>query len=65
MAAVTLVGAEEPRAGERVNVWLPKLLLQRVDREAQRRGQNRSTFLKEAANAALRPLPAQAAQLTD
>ena len=53
VAAVMLIGAEEPKSSERVNVWLPTLLLERVDRAASARGQNRSSFLAAAARLAL------------
>jgi len=50
-----LVGAEEPKAGERVNVWLPKSLLAQLDAAAALAGRSRSAFLREAARMVLEP----------
>lgn len=51
VAARLLVGAEEPKAGERVNVWLPKVLVARIDRHVAEvgAGGSRSGFLALAA----------------
>ncbi|NEX93712.1 hypothetical protein G3573_13110 [Caulobacter sp. 17J65-9] len=50
-----LVEAEEPKAGERVNVWLPKSLLSRIDRYVEEvgAGGSRSAFLAQAARQVL------------
>ncbi len=55
VAAVALVAAEEPKAGERVNVWLPKSLLAQLDAAAALAGKSRSGFLKVAARMAIEP----------
>lgn len=57
---LVLVEAAEPTISERVNVWLPKLLLQRIDQHLAEQGFNRSAFLANAARAALREGAAQA-----
>mgnify|MGYP002653383836 CR=1 FL=1 len=46
---IALIDAEAPDSSERVNVYLPKSLLQRVDRYSHVRGWNRSTFFNTAA----------------
>jgi predicted RNase H-like HicB family nuclease len=38
------IGATPPDPSERVNIYLPKSLLERVDREASERGMSRSSF---------------------
>ena len=48
-AAWALVTVEAPDAAERVNVYLPKSLLERVDRRAAAAGLNRSSFFANAA----------------
>jgi predicted RNase H-like HicB family nuclease len=55
VAAKILVGAAEPTISERVNVWLPKILLERIDRRvaALGGGASRSGFLAQAARASL------------
>lgn len=47
--AWALVTAEAPDAAERVNVYLPKSLLERVDRWASKAGLSRSSFFANAA----------------
>jgi predicted RNase H-like HicB family nuclease len=42
--AFVAVGASPPDPSERVNVYLPKSLIERVDREAAERGMSRSSF---------------------
>lgn len=55
-----LVGAEEPKAGERVNVWMQKTLLSRIDRYVADfgKGGSRSAFLSLAARQYLSREPA-------
>lgn len=50
-----LVSAEAPDSAERVNVYLPKSLLERVDRFAADAGLNRSTFFAQAARSYMAP----------
>jgi predicted RNase H-like HicB family nuclease len=47
------VGAEPPDPSERVNIYLPKSLLERIDRRAAELGMSRSSFFGFAANWAL------------
>ncbi|HEY1752886.1 MAG TPA: type II toxin-antitoxin system HicB family antitoxin [Caulobacteraceae bacterium] len=42
--AFVAIGASPPNPSERVNIYLPKNLIERVDREAARRGMSRSSF---------------------
>lgn len=42
--AFVAVGATPPDPSERVNIYLPKSLIERVDREAAERGMSRSSF---------------------
>ena len=53
---ITLValGADPPDSSERVNIYLPKNLLERVDRRAAEFGMSRSSYFGFAANLALR-----------
>ena len=44
------IGATPPDPSERVNVYLPKSLIERVDRLAAERGMNRSSFFGMAAS---------------
>ncbi|MFI4935377.1 MAG: type II toxin-antitoxin system HicB family antitoxin [Caulobacterales bacterium] len=44
------VGATPPDPSERVNIYLPKSLIDRVDREAADRGMSRSSFFGMAAS---------------
>jgi hypothetical protein len=48
VAAIALIAAEEPRAGERVNVWLPRTLIAQLDAAADDAGKSRSAFIVEA-----------------
>jgi predicted RNase H-like HicB family nuclease len=48
------VGVEPPDQSERVNVYLPKSLIARVDRRAAEIGMNRSSFFGWAVTRALR-----------
>ena len=52
-AAFVALGVEPPDQSERVNVYLPKSLLQRVDRRAADLGMSRSSFFGLAMTAAL------------
>ncbi|HZZ87132.1 MAG TPA: type II toxin-antitoxin system HicB family antitoxin [Caulobacteraceae bacterium] len=51
---VVAVGATPPDPSERVNVYLPKSLIERVDRLAGELGMNRSSFFGMAASQMLR-----------
>jgi len=51
---VVAVGATPPDPSERVNVYLPKSLIERVDRLASELGMNRSSFFGMAASQMLR-----------
>ena len=42
--AFVAVGATPPDPSERVNIYLPKRMIERVDREAAERGMSRSSF---------------------
>jgi predicted RNase H-like HicB family nuclease len=42
--AFVAIGATPPDPSERVNIYLPKRLIERVDREAADRGMSRSSF---------------------
>ena len=48
VAAVALIGAEEPKVGERVNVWLPRSLIAQLDVAANDAGKSRSAYIVEA-----------------
>jgi predicted RNase H-like HicB family nuclease len=52
---ITLValGVDPPNPSERVNIYLPKQLLERVDRRATEMGMSRSSYFGLAANLAL------------
>ncbi len=47
------VGVEPPNPSERVNIYLPKTLLDRIDARAEELGMSRSSFFGLAANLAL------------
>jgi predicted RNase H-like HicB family nuclease len=47
------VGVEPPNPSERVNIYLPKALLGRIDARAEELGMSRSSFFGFAANLAL------------
>ncbi len=51
--AFVAVGATPPDPSERVNVYLPRSLIERIDRAAAERGMNRSSFFGMAASMAL------------
>jgi len=51
---IAAIGATPPDPSERVNVYLPKSLIERVDRLAAELGMNRSSFFGMAAHHALR-----------
>jgi predicted RNase H-like HicB family nuclease len=42
--SIIAVGATPPDPSERVNIYLPKSIIERVDREAAERGMSRSSF---------------------
>jgi hypothetical protein len=48
---IVAVGATPPDPSERVNVYLPKSLIERIDRLAADLGMNRSSFFGMAASA--------------
>ena len=50
---IVAVGATPPDPSERVNVYLPKSLIERIDRLAAELGMNRSSFFGMAASQAL------------
>jgi predicted RNase H-like HicB family nuclease len=50
---IVAVGASTPDPSERVNVYLPKSLIERIDRLATDLGMNRSSFFGMAASQAL------------
>jgi len=64
-AVFVLVTAEAPDEAERVNVYLTKSLLQRVDAHARAAGINRSVFFTRAANAFITGLSAKREALMD
>jgi len=51
--AYVAVGATPPDPSERVNIYLPKSLIDRVDREAAERGMSRSSFFGMAVSAVI------------
>lgn len=55
--AYFIVGVDPPDPSERVNVYLPKSLIARVDRRAAELGMTRSSFFGLAASTALAGLP--------
>jgi predicted RNase H-like HicB family nuclease len=54
LVAYFIVGATPPDPSERVNVYLPKSLVERIDRRAEELGMTRSSFFGLAASNALR-----------
>jgi len=56
-AAYFIVGVDPPDPSERVNVYLPKSLINQVDRRAADLGMSRSSFFGLAATTALGILP--------
>jgi predicted RNase H-like HicB family nuclease len=63
--AYFIVGVDPPDPSERVNVYLPKSLIRRVDRRAAELGMNRSSFFGLAATTALIHLPAAWAEFAE
>ena len=64
VAAFFMVGVDPPDPSERVNVYLPKSLITRIDKHAAGMGMSRSSFFGFAASLALEwklPLPGHAA----
>ena len=59
------VGVDPPDPSERVNVYLPKSLIGRVDRRAAELGMSRSSFFGLAATAALLRFPGFRADLAE
>jgi len=59
LIAFVAVGATPPDPSERVNVYLPKSLIERIDRAAADLGMNRSSFFGMAASQSLRTLAGQ------
>src|SRR5713226_5019802 len=57
LLAYFIVGVDPPDPSERVNVYLPKSLIGRVDRRAAELGMSRSSFFGLAAASALTRLP--------
>ena len=55
--AYFIVGVDPPDPSERVNIYLPKSLLARVDQKAAQLGMSRSSFFGLAASTALDPSP--------
>ena len=58
-AAYFIVGVAPPDPSERVNVYLPKSLIAKVDKRAAELGMSRSSFFGLAATTALSPFPGQ------
>ena len=59
LVAYFIVGVDPPDPSERVNVYLPKSLIGRVDRRAAELGMSRSSFFGLAATTALIRFPGQ------
>jgi predicted RNase H-like HicB family nuclease len=57
LMAYFMVGVDPPDPSERVNVYLPKSLIGRVDRRAAELGMSRSSFFGLAVTTALTQLP--------
>ena len=57
LVAYFIVGVDPPDPSERVNVYLPKSLIGRVDRRAAELGMSRSSFFGLAATTALNTFP--------
>jgi len=57
LLAYFVVGVDPPDPSERVNVYLPKSLIGRIDRRAAELGMSRSSFFGLAAASALVRLP--------
>jgi predicted RNase H-like HicB family nuclease len=63
--AYFIVGVDPPDPSERVNVYLPKSLIRRIDKRAAELGMNRSSFFGLAATTALTRLPAAWAEFAE
>jgi predicted RNase H-like HicB family nuclease len=63
--AYFIVGVDPPDPSERVNVYLPKSLIGRIDRRAAELGMSRSSFFGLAATAALLRFPGFRADLAE
>jgi predicted RNase H-like HicB family nuclease len=61
LVAYFIVGVDPPDPSERVNVYLPKSLIGKVDRRAAELGMSRSSFFGFAATTALSHFPVPAA----
>ena len=57
LVAYFIVGVDPPDPSERVNVYLPKSLIGRVDRRAAELGMSRSSFFGLAATTAMSKFP--------
>src|SRR6266481_36476 len=57
LVAYFIVGVDPPDPSERVNVYLPKSLISRIDRRAAELGMSRSSFFGLAASTALVQFP--------
>ncbi len=64
LLAYFIVGVDPPDPSERVNVYLPKSLIGRVDRRAAELGMSRSSFFGLAATTALSVFPGPGSFLT-
>jgi len=53
VVALFAVGVTPPSVSERVNVYLPKALIERLDAQAEARGMSRSSFVGYAVSLAL------------
>src|SRR6202011_1831086 len=65
LVAYFIVGVDPPDPSERVNVYLPKSLIGRIDRRAAELGMSRSSFFGLAATAALLRFPGFRADLAE
>jgi predicted RNase H-like HicB family nuclease len=65
LLAYFIVGVDPPDPSERVNVYLPKSLIGRVDRRAAELGMSRSSFFGLAATTALNTFPGFREGLTE
>jgi len=65
LVAYFIVGVDPPDPSERVNVYLPKSLIGRIDRRAAELGMSRSSFFGLAATAALLRYPGCRADLAE
>jgi predicted RNase H-like HicB family nuclease len=65
LMAYFMVGIDPPDPSERVNVYLPKSLIGKIDRRAAELGMSRSSFFGLAATTALTQLPGFRAGLAE